>query len=103
MAVELLCSHLGEKGDINQSIANLVKKGMSVKIKQALDIVRVVGNKAVHPGVMDLNETPETAHALFELINVIVDSLISEPKRINEIFESLPHSSLKAIAQRDGD
>ena len=51
LAVDKLCLELGETDrDINKNIGALVKRGLSQDVQQALDIVRVVGNKAVHPG-----------------------------------------------------
>ena len=72
LAIQKLCIHLGEKGKhINDDIASLVKKGLPVSLQQALDSVRVIGNNAVHPGLIDLNDKPETAFALFSFINII--------------------------------
>lgn len=51
LAVENLCHELGQTdSDINKNIAALVQDGLSPGIQKALDTVRVVGNKAVHPG-----------------------------------------------------
>lgn len=48
LAIQKLCQLLGEKGkDINDDIGNLVKKGLPTGVKEALDIVRVIGNGAV--------------------------------------------------------
>lgn len=102
LAVQKLCVHLGQSGkDIDSGIANLVKAGLPVQIQKALDIVRVVGNNAVHPGVIDLNDKPETVHALFSLINQIVQDRITQPKEIDALYETLPEGARQAIEKRD--
>lgn len=102
LAIQKLCEELGEKGEhINADIASLVSKGLPLEIQQALDIVRVVGNNAVHPGEINLNDTPEIASKLFELINVIANVMITQKKEIKELFESLPDSQIEAIERRD--
>jgi Domain of unknown function (DUF4145) len=94
---------LKEKGDnINDDIASLVKKGLPVKIQQALDYVRVVGNNAVHPGQIDLKDNRETALNLFSLLNIIADVMITQPKHVDTLYNSLPASQLSAIQKRDG-
>lgn len=103
LAIDRLCNELGEiDRDINKNIAALVKRGLSVDVQQALDIVRVVGNKAVHPGQIAFDvDSVETAETLFTLINIIVNRLISEPKRIEAMFDKLPDSTKEAIRRRD--
>ena len=102
LAVQKLCIQLGEKGkDLNTDIGNLVKQGLPDRIKKALDIVRVIGNNAVHPGQIDLEDAPETAAVLFELINQIADSMITQPSGINRIYESLPEGAREQIEKRD--
>lgn len=55
LAIDRLCNELGETDrDINKNIGALVKKGLPQSVQQALDVVRVVGNKAVHPGQISL-------------------------------------------------
>jgi len=93
---------LGEKGEnINHDIASLVEKGLPVEIQQALDIVRVIGNNAVHPGELDIKDDLPTALSLFELLNQIAESMISQPKRIKELYAQLPESQRKAIEERN--
>lgn len=104
LATQKLLTHLGGKGDnINDDIAALVKKGLSVEIQQALDTLRVVGNHAVHPGELDLKDDLETANGLFTIINFIVQDRIAQPKALAALYNKLPESARKKIAKRDGN
>jgi hypothetical protein len=102
LALQKLMPHLDEKGkDINTDIGNLVKKGLPVKIQKAADIVRVIGNNAVHPGEIDLKDDPETASRLFGLINMIVEVMISQPKKVDLLYEKIPTNQKEQIEKRD--
>jgi hypothetical protein len=103
LALQKLCVQLGEKGkNINDDIASLVQKGLPVKIQQALDIVRVIGNNAVHPGQIDLKDDPDSARQLFALTNLIADVMVSQPKHVEAIYQYLPQTARDAIQKRDG-
>lgn len=103
LAIQKLMPILGEKGtNINDDIAALVKKGLDADIQRAMDIMRVVGNNAVHPGQIDLKDDKAMALKLFELVNLIIERRIATPKRIEELFMGLPQPALKAIEKRDG-
>ncbi|WP_205910641.1 DUF4145 domain-containing protein [Rhizobium sp. P44RR-XXIV] len=102
LAIQKLCKELGESGkNINADIASLVKKGLDPKIQKALDVLRVVGNEAVHPGTIDLRDDVDTADSLFHFFNLIVEKMISEPKHIDDVYAKLPVDKLKAIDDRD--
>ena len=102
LALQHLCIELGEKGkNINVDISEMVKKGLPVEIQQALDIVRVVGNNAVHPGELNLNDNKEIAIMLFNIVNFIVDNRIVQPKKIEAFYNSLPKGALDGINSRD--
>ncbi|MCX6601464.1 MAG: DUF4145 domain-containing protein [bacterium] len=102
LCVQKLCGQLGEnESDVNTAIGNLVKKNLPVEIQQALDIVRVIGNNAVHPGQIDLKDNTETAMRLFELTNIIADNRITQPQKIAELYKSLPETSRDQIEKRD--
>jgi hypothetical protein len=102
LAIQKLCVHLGESGqNLNDDIASLVKKGLPVEIQQALDIVRVIGNNAVHPGVLSSGDIAEISIALFELVNQIVEERITRPKKLEALFKKLPQDSRDAIKKRD--
>jgi Domain of unknown function (DUF4145) len=93
---------LGLRGkNINDDIAALVTGGLPSQIQQALDVVRVTGNNAVHPGQLDANDT-RVAEQLFPLVNVIVEYQISLPARIQEMYEAWPGGARTAIEKRDG-
>lgn len=103
LCVQKLCVQLGEPGKVlNDDIASLVRKGLDQHVQQALDIVRVVGNNSVHPGVLDLRDDRNTALQLFSLINEIADELITRPARVQKIYNKVvPESDRAKIAKRD--
>jgi len=104
LAIQKLCKELGESGDnINKDIAALVQRGLHTKVQQALDVVRVIGNHTVHPGQIDLRDDRATAEKLFGLVNIICEIMISEPKHVNSLYESLPERDRQAIEKRDGE
>lgn len=103
LCIQKLCRHLGEPGtNINADIASLVAKGLPVRVQQALDSVRVIGNEAVHPGSLDLKDDTDTVSRLFRLVNFIVHKMITEPREIDQLYSSLPPDKLAGIAKRDG-
>lgn len=101
LAIDQLTLKFSNKNNLNTRIADMVSKGLSPMVQQALDAVRVIGNNAVHPGTIDLSDDSKLALSLLELINLIVDKQISEPKKIQEVYDRLPKRSLEAIKKRD--
>ncbi|WP_195972615.1 DUF4145 domain-containing protein [Clostridium thermobutyricum] len=104
LALQHLCEELlkdKSKGEINKDIGQLVKETVPQEFQQALDIVRVIGNNAVHPGKMDEQDVKEYAVTLFELLNYIVQEKIVRPKLIGGIYDKLPSGVLKSIDKRD--
>ena len=104
LGIQKLCAHLlGEGGrSVDADIAALVKRELDARVQQALDVVRVVGNNAVHRGQIDLRDDRATAEKLFGLVNLIAEIEITQRKHIAEMYAALPEGALKAIEKRDG-
>lgn len=88
--------------NLNGKIGTLVDQGLSSTVQQALDALRVIGNNAVHPGELDLQDDMGTALALFECMNLIVEDRIARPSRISKLYDRLPDKAKAAIEKRDG-
>ncbi len=103
LVVQKLCKNLGMPGqNINDDIKMLVReRNLSEMVQQALDAIRVIGNNAVHPGELQLEDDAETAIVLFEMVNIIVDEMISKPNKAQALFDRLPAGAKAAIAKRD--
>lgn len=102
-AIDRLCIEIGDpKKSINDNIAAFVKDGLGQPVQRALDAVRVIGNHAVHPGQIDLQDDRATAESLFRLLNLIVERMISQEKQVNEVYDALPENLRTAIEKRDG-
>jgi hypothetical protein len=104
LAIQKLTVELGESGsNLDNDIGNLVKKGLPVRIQQALDGVRVIGNEAVHPGQIDINDNPEIALSLFTLVNLIIENMITRMKKVDELYKLLPDAKKEHIEERDAN
>ena len=102
LGLQNLCGHLGENGKhINEDIKSLVSKGLPIPIQQALDIIRVTGNHAVHPGTINFEDQAENAYALFGLTNFICNHFITNPKQVAAFYSKLPDKDKQEIAKRD--
>jgi len=102
LAIQRLCVHLGESGeDINDDIASLIKKGLPTQIQRALDIARVTGKNAVRPGELRIEEIPDVAAVLFDLVNLIVETQIAQRARIQELYKALGKDERNGIEEPD--
>ena len=103
LALQKLLMQIGKKGkNLNNDIKELVEEGLSDKIQKALDLVRVIGNNAVHPGTIDLDDNSDVALKLFKILNIIANEMITKPKEISELYNDLiPDETKEHINQRD--
>ncbi|MEO5707657.1 MAG: DUF4145 domain-containing protein [Alteraurantiacibacter sp.] len=103
LCLQKLCKHLGASGEnINNDIQFLYGEyGLGRRVRDSMDILRVVGNNAVHPGEIDFQDNTEVSLGLFRIINFIIDKSISEPAHIDSIFSQLPEGAREAIVRRD--
>ncbi|HEX7326234.1 MAG TPA: DUF4145 domain-containing protein [Rhodanobacteraceae bacterium] len=104
LALQLLLVQLGKSGNnINSDIRELVADGLSAKVQKAADLLRVVGNNAVHPGQIDLQDGSDVASKLFHLLNFIADEMITKPKELDALYVTVvPDSARTSIEQQDG-
>lgn len=101
LAMQKLCKELGGSGEnLNKDIAELVSKGLDIRVQKALDAVRVIGNDLVHPGCIDQRDDRDLAYSMFGLINLIAEKMITEPAHIDSVYNSLPAHLRQAIDER---
>lgn len=103
LSLEKLCRYLlkKDKGNINSMIGEFTKNGIPTQITQAMDVLRVIGNEAVHAGTMDDVDNKDTALGLFRLINIIADVMITQPKHVSNMYDLLPQDKKEAIEGRN--
>lgn len=103
LALQILVDDLEPgSGTINAKIGKLVANGLDPRVQQAMDVLRVIGNDSVHPGQINLDdEDIATTHALFDLLNLIVEQVITRPNQVTDMFARLPEDKRKGIEQRD--
>lgn len=96
------CKQSKYAGKINDKIGLLVANGLSNKLQKAFDFVRITGNDAVHElGLIDIKDNPEIANALFALLNLITEKMITENKQIDDLYNLIPESRRDKIEERN--
>ena len=91
LALQKLCVQLGSKGqNIREDIKILSQNGLPAGVMEAMDSVRIIGNNAVHPGHIDLQDDVGITASLFKLINFAANKTLTEPKEIKALHDSLP-------------
>jgi len=95
LVIQELCIVLGGDGiNLSEDIKKLLSQ-IPDHIQQALDIIRIVGNSAVHLGEISIHDDNDIVEIMFDLVNEIVDEKIAKPKKKSEIrrqYEKLPDS-----------
>jgi len=90
-----------EGKDLFEKIGHLGRRVSDETVKMAADVVRVLGNKGIHPGEIDLTERADSAKSLFLVVNMLVQNLIAGPAAIKALHGSLPKGALESIDTRD--
>ncbi len=102
LALQELCMHLKCKGKtLQENIDFLVKeKELPRRVEKAMDAVRIIGNEAVHPGTIDLQDNNEVVATMLKLLNFIVEKMISDPKEMDAFYATLPDSKKRKGTQQ---
>lgn len=102
LALQMLVDELVPgPGQINDKIGTLVEKGLDPRVQQAMDVLRVYGNNAAHPGQIEVDGGGETLPALFALLNMIVEHVIVRAASVRTLYDTLPDGARAAIDRRD--
>jgi len=88
---KLMCC-LGESGkNMELDVSGLIRKGLPERFRDALRAVRAIGANSIRPGEISLSDDLERATALFSLVNMIVEATISQQRKVNQLYTSLPN------------
>lgn len=103
LTLENLLKHLGyEKGSLNDKIGKVISDGkVSAHVAKMLDIIRTYGNSGAHSGIINLDENPEIPRFLLELINLVVEHMITLPNKVDTMFDAIPPGIKAGIEKRD--
>ena len=94
---QLLQEVLGNDSKLNENVNELKKAKIPEQLIKALSILRVNGNDIMHTGEIKIFEKKEDALYLFDLFNMIVEELITRPKKLNESYGKIPETIRKQI------
>lgn len=99
----LLKDHFGQTGKLNNMIGDMVKADqIGPQIQKACDLLRCSGNNAVHPRELSPDDNRASVTSLFNLLNMVVNKLVSEKTLVDEMYDRLEPTLLDQVDRRDG-
>jgi Domain of unknown function (DUF4145) len=103
LALAKLMSHVGQRGRfLTDGVKTLVQRGgIDPRVEQALEALRAVGDGALPPGQISLEDDEATVQALCGVLNLLVEELIEAPRRRDAVYAALPHEGTAADANGD--
>lgn len=100
LALESLLGDLyPNASNLNDAIRLAAADGLPRQVIDAMDVLRFNGNASIHE--LSRDDTPETAAALFKVLNIVVRHLITEPLEIGSLHDELPDTVRAQIERRD--
>lgn len=100
LALEALLEELyPDVANLNDMIGAAVRDGLPKQVQQTMDVLRFNGNRSVHE--IHHDDTPETTATLFNLLNIVVERLVTQPKQLDELYDGLPDGVREQIERRD--
>jgi hypothetical protein len=104
LALQKLLVALGGAGKSTSiDAAALSKKGLDLRIQRAMEGLRVIGGDAVQPGHISLQDDRTVALRLFQLINLIVNTMITQPRLIEAVLAGANSLKEAALLSAQGD
>lgn len=104
LALEILLPQLGaKKSNINNMIAQLVsEKKAFLQVQKAMDVLRVIGNDALHPGIINIEkeDSKPISLALFKMLNYIIVETKESEEMVDGMYSVLPESLREKINER---
>lgn len=104
LGLEILLPYLGaDKAKITTMIQQLVEERKAIgRVQKVMDALRVIGNDAVHPGLIDLEgrDDKEVSLALFKITNYIVAETLGSDDMIEDLYSLLPGKVKESIENR---
>ncbi len=106
VTIEAVCRQvLGER---NGTLAELIEKigekhHLSETVLDAMTALRLIGNSAVHPGQIDLEnrDSNTTVNELFMLADYIYEQIIELPRKIQQISASIKKNRSNNINEKE--
>lgn len=91
LAIAKLCHDIvpGDQS-LCKKLPHLIKKGLPEQIRTIFEVVRLTENQSTNNvNIINLQDNAKMAAALFELLNLVVEKLISEPQKISNLCSQM--------------